>query len=383
MKNVLILSALIHSFRNLHEWEISGECHCTRISGKNMSGKTNSLNAIYWCLCGITLDGSSDDSLNVPVGLTGERVVDVHLKLSIDGVEHTINRWADEKEGSISQHLSIDGVESATLKNGEIAIDRVLGLLELSLKDTKEFKVRRFIFNPNYYTTITPSALRKYFLSLRGAIDEKAIINASDKLSKVTKTNVLAGITTYGSFAAYSKAIDDNAKKIKELIKNLSFTKSYLTDVLKITPSETLDKQLTKANKDSFKFDENKTFIKEVGPVLSRNSVLQFANNCNLNLIFFEKGKDDDTWNEVCYPVLADDEGEHNFNLKQGSKCQLLLTNSFFVSYFAQEILQTKYPILVDDGECVDSNWIDDLLANGSQVFITCVTNSKPLVEAQ
>ena len=379
MKKVLLNHVIIGSFRNIEHQTIEFGEHITKISGKNMIGKTNTLNAIYWCLCGISLNGSNDDSLNCPQGKCGEMCIDVELELTVDGEKHTIARYVDEKEKSFSQHLIIDGVQADTLKNGELLIDKILGLLELSLKDTKNFKVRRFVFNPYYYQTIGPKYLRDYFLSLFEKEDETKVITNSN-LSDVSKKNILSGIATYGSFAKYSDAVSKNLKSNKELLGNLKFTMKYVVDNCLVAQTTKIEEDIKVCNQNAFKYEENNAFIKEAGPVISKASVVNFATNCNLNLVFFEKGLGEDVWYEVCYPQLNQDS---DLNIAQGSKSELIRVNALFLTCFAQEILKSYFPILIDDGESVDSLWFDDLATLGSQVIITCVSNHDLLVEAK
>ena len=55
---------IIRNFRNVNFKELLvDENYIMR--GHNMTGKTNSLNAIHWAYTGVTLDGSADNRANV------------------------------------------------------------------------------------------------------------------------------------------------------------------------------------------------------------------------------------------------------------------------------------------------------------------------------
>lgn len=179
IKKMKITKITIESFRNLHDLVIEPS-NQTFIKGNNMQGKTNVLNAIMWCLTDVDLSGSNNNDLNIPFG---EDKASVEITIG----ETVIKRTAIKSEKETTEIIYINGVETPT-KQAENIILKAFGLLEQSLKDTKSFKIIRFLLNPNYFRTVAPKSLREYVVSIIAKdIDEKAIVENSDCQTKQRK----------------------------------------------------------------------------------------------------------------------------------------------------------------------------------------------------
>lgn len=346
MENITIKKVVIKSFRNIKD--LSFDCTLnTVIYGNNMVGKTNTLNAIMWCLCGVDLNNASDDIKNVPFGITeSPNAIDVTVELNTG----TIQRIADLKNNRVSQRIIIDGNEVNGVKNGEIAIDSKLGLLELTLKDTKKFRIRRFLLNPNYYLSIEQKDLREYFVNTFSKVDDKSVVENSN-LSNASKKNLLSGIATYGSFANYSKTVADDIKKCKATLTSLDFAKKWMQEHNVLCGG--IDDEIAELQKKQLANTEKVAYIEEGGVVLAQALSSYLYKNCPIQIITLEKGQGENIWKEVCYPKLLGN--NRNLNIVQGSKSELTLTSISFIQTFADTMLNhTTLPILIDDGECMD-----------------------------
>lgn len=377
MKKIFIKSALIVSFRNLSKIaiEANNENHIC-IYGNNMQGKTNVLNAIYWCLTGHNLTGDDNDFSNVPYGKRDFKVdgtiCDVKLTLSIDGVEHTIHRTIENKGNKLSQVLVIDCEEFA-LKNGELKIDELLGTLALTVKDTKAFSIRRFLLNPMYYLNVAPKDLRAYMVKLLCGDANESEILAKSGLSEKTKKLIASGIAAHKTVANFSKATNDAIKKITKEQDALINVKSFIAE----QKSNVFDDVIAKKDKDiSSRFmaeSEKKVTIDEFSKYLN-DYYLATAKSKNLGIVFLEKGQGEDSWDEVCYPKLLTDD----LSIKLGSTAERILVSCLFVATIRKFCNLGSLPILVDEGETIDYSSLQFLSDNcGCQIIMTDVVREK------
>ena len=127
------------------------------IEGKNMSGKTNTLNAIHWGFTGVTMDGSGDNRLNFPIN--GEERTSV--KLFFDSF--TFERVCESVNGTPTVTIYIDDTKATSVKIGDANLHAKLGLSDIILTQPKGFNIIRFLLNPLYFEGVAPKDLRKFF----------------------------------------------------------------------------------------------------------------------------------------------------------------------------------------------------------------------------
>ena len=148
----------IHSFKNIRglSFALFGGENLV-VEGKNGLGKSNILNAIYWCINGKDLNGCSDNSNFIPFK-NKELKVDVEVYTSVGKIERTVE--VDDK-GSLSQTVKLDD-RVYTLIDFDIELDRRMGLLPFTLNSfgNKDFRLREFLMNPTYHLRLTPKAIR-------------------------------------------------------------------------------------------------------------------------------------------------------------------------------------------------------------------------------
>lgn len=168
---IIIQRVTIYSFKNISNLVITLEDgENLKIEGENGLGKSNILNAIYWCFNGKDLSGCSDQSQFIP-NHDKDKKVDVEVITNIGKIERIIETDA---KGTVNQTVMIDDTVY-TLKDYDIEIDKRFGLLPFTLNNlsNKDFNLREFLMNPTYMHRLTPKALRDVFakaysLSLSG-----------------------------------------------------------------------------------------------------------------------------------------------------------------------------------------------------------------------
>ena len=160
VSTVIIKRVVIYSFKNIHN--LAFDLHDGEnlvIEGRNGLGKSNILNSIYWCLTGYDLSGCSDNEAFVTYGHEEEGIVDVEVTTNVGKFERICKRDA---KGTLTSSLVIDGVPADTLKDGEIEIDKRLGILPFTFSNfiNKDFNLRSFLLNPSYHFGLTPKTIR-------------------------------------------------------------------------------------------------------------------------------------------------------------------------------------------------------------------------------
>ena len=129
------------------------------IEGRNALGKSNILNAIFWCLTGYDLNGCSDNEQFVPHGHESDGIVDVEVVTNVGKFQRFTRR---DVKGVLSSSLVIDGLPVASLRDGEIEIDKRFGILPFTFSNlvNKDFNLRRFLLNPTYHFGLAPKTIR-------------------------------------------------------------------------------------------------------------------------------------------------------------------------------------------------------------------------------
>lgn len=371
MNGLMITKINIKAFRNLHF--INFECKKQNfIKGNNMQGKTNILNAIYWCITGTDLNGSNKNLYNIPFG---EEVADVEVFVN----ETTIRRVANKVDNKVEEHIYINN-EEKPVKQAENIILGTFGLTQLALNDTKSFKILRFLLNPLYYRTVAPSDLRKYLVKMIfGTSAETTVLKRIGK--NRNQANVIGqSLMKYGTITNYSKVVGDKQRENEKELKELKVIKDFLSSNNDTRYNDTLIQKENDLKAEKLNIDETVSYIKDF--VLELNQFFkEQCDNKNIDIVLLEKGQGEDVWNEVCYPKLLDTRVAKN----NGSTAETIFVSCLFVETVRTLLNLKPYPMLIDEGETLDANTVDSLQkCCESQLFVTLVEfYKKPSVEIQ
>lgn len=353
----MIKSIEIKAFRNIKDKVYNCDKDIITISGNNTVGKTNTLNAIYWCLTGCDLEGSIDNSLNIPYG---EKEASVKVVLDSGIITRTVN------SDDFKVVVNVDGKDYGS-KTVESKIDELLGISELAKKDTAKFKVRRFLLNPKYYQLASVGEFRKWFLSVMFKEKAEKDFIESSSLSEVVKKLVLTG-------ESLSTMSNNANKKIKSLNAQIDKNKTiqeFLTSKCITAYNEELAEYIKKWKLELLKLQELVVAIDEAALEVSKGYEETLKMNFPGDMVLLEKGKDDEVWKEVCYPRPF----HHDLPLKSGSTAETILVSVMFINEFERALLNTHLPKLIDEGETLDKKSLEYLIkTNESQLFITKVS---------
>lgn len=364
---VFIKSFEVRSFKNLKDVRFDTNGKSVGITGENGIGKSNLLNAIYWCLTGADLEGSVDNSNFVPFH-DKQQSVDVAVELNVA----TIRRRASyDVKGTLSQMLTIDGVDAPTLKDGEIEIDKRLGILEYTLESfsNKDFNLRQFLMNPNYYLTLSPKTIRdavcrRLSKAYKGEIKFNPLF-----LSLVDKEVDTMPISDwypiienlYNKTAADKKKVDDELKIIDTVV-------SYIGDRSDLSFLDARKSEL----KEQKKSDEQALLIIENA-------------RQDLNVALESHGGDADTYSYVLHSVNSKGISKNDFSfqcygfdIEQRSTSQSINDSIAMISDYSFGIgCDVELPLFVDRLESCDHNSIKKLFTNSRQVIATAVKNNE------
>ena len=378
MKKITISKVVITKFRNLKDMTINTPNKVTLISGGNHLGKTNCLHAIMWCLCGVDLYNSTDNSRNVPnFDKTAETDYLVDVTVSING--HDIRRTLRFEKKSLVEEIHIDGLTTETLKAGEIAIDDILGILKLTINCPKGVNVRRLLLNPLYINYIKESDLRSLIISLFQLTPDAQtkIFETLDKnTQKILKKELVDGMIDFTTVSLKLTAEIKKAKKDVELWKNaksfiaLEETKKSIDKEHILSLDDLISINLNKANISLLELQQKQVALDTLGLELSKHydSVTQSTLSVPIKLI--EKGVGEDVWKECCKPMFE----ENRFEFANGSTSQRII---LAVKLLDALYLNYKLPILLDECETFDLKSTAELVKISSrQIIGSVVANS-------
>lgn len=349
--------ASIIAFRNVENVTFTAK-KLNLITGNNMRGKTNTLNAIMWCLCGVDLLGANDNSLNIPKGKNEAKV-----RLELDS--GVIERIAVRNDDEVNTKVIINGEELGS-KVAESKIDELLGISNLAQYDTPKVKVRRLLLNPNYYRSIATKDLRNWLIKvLFGSISESQIIKQSNLNEKVKK--LLLNELNEISVADLSKVCSDNIKAIKEELKEKKIIKDFLISKTIVAYNDEIANEEKQLKASLLKYSEMQVAVEEAATELSKfyASVLK---NRTLDIVLLEKGKDDDSYKEVCYPRLM-----NYYPIQNGSTAEVIVVSNVFINTIETLTNTNTLPKLVDEGETLDEQMLELLSESSSQLIISRV----------
>lgn len=334
----------IHNFRNVAYKELVLNTK-NIVRGKNMSGKTNTLNAIHWALTGTTIDGNSDNRSNFTKVDVGVATPEIRVKL--DFGDFVFERVCENVEGTPSISIYIDGQKTTSIKNGEARLHAKLGLSDFVINQPKGFDIVKFLLNPLYFESVDTSALRKFFYNLADFDYRK--LSTSKKVYEVLEKYKETDPYKLGAAIATEK------KKVKAKLTTCKGARDLFPSILS---------EIEKVEKD----ESAKLMKVEADEALANKYALQFSNRINMfyekamgiKVCVLEEGVGDDVFKDVCYPILP----KSNLPFRFGSYAE----RSFVGMRFIQEVCLKwnikPLPILLDNMESLDEStqtYVDDL----------------------
>ena len=313
----------IENFRNIDnfEYEISQPTTKTIIfSGLNHIGKTNTLDAIYWCLTDSLLEEGSNIASIKP--LHNSKAV-VRVKLTLwDGqtIEKTYREKWTKTRGSDVETLTgheetivINGIKQKTLSVG---LEQIKKILFGKVPDfPKAIDPYRALTNPTYLSEqCNWKDFRELIISIVGDVTEEDIFNTNPEHFKPLKEYSYCDTYSLNKyFVSQIKTLKDSITNRKYLIKNLqetknptdeeldhakSYIKSYnlaLDEFTKGQASNYLESkqaELDKAEEEFKQAKRNKAFLEnkiEKKMMIVKNDIYQKLINISNNLNQLEK----------------------------------------------------------------------------------------------
>lgn len=326
----------IHNFRNIDHKVLEVDEHATIISGENMSGKTNTLNAIHWAFTGKTLDGSNDNRANFPIDCGGLTAYYVEVLFDTFGFA----RVCEMVNGTPTVSIHINGEVQKTVKVGEAQLHKALGLTDFVLTQPRGFDIIQFLLNPLYFEKVAPKSLRQFFYKLCD-VDFEKVANKQNK-------TVYEAIQCYGKTDPYEllEIVAKEKAKVKKVI-------TWCDDTFKIAPE--IDKglvqiRLEKANKELKLIENQEALLQKYALAVSKEVNKYYQKAMDIKVCLLEPGVGDDVFLDVCYPILP----VSNLPFSQGSYAEKTRIAVSFVSLIAAKYNIPTLPLLIDNYESLD-----------------------------
>lgn len=325
---------LIRNFRNVTQRELELDTDFI-VSGQNMSGKTNTLNAIHWAFTGATLEGSNDNRANFPINDESSRT-----SVVLDFGDFTFERYCEMVDYTPTVKIKINGIETPSVKNGEAQLHAKLELSDIILQNPK-FNIVRFLLNPLYFDTLAPKELRKFLYKL-------ADINFQE-IADQQNGNVKEVINKYLNNEPYAllDAIDKSKKQIK---KSLDIVKG----APQIFPSVTEEaaKKEKELNKSLKTIESDEALADKFALAVSKRINVFFQKAMGIKVCLLEKGVGDDVFKDVCYPILP----KSGLPFDVGSYAERSYVGIRFIQEVCLKWNIKPLPILLDNMESLDEN---------------------------
>lgn len=328
---------IIHNFRNVSFRDITllSSFGSNVVSGPNMSGKTNTLNAIHWALTGMDMEGNNDNRLNFPI--TGESKISVLL----DFTDFTFERVCEMVDGTPTVSVYINDEMSATIKIGEANLYNKLGLSDLILQQPKGFSIVRFLLNPLYFETISPSALRKFLYKLSNTdLDEIAEKQTKPVLELLKKRDIVDPYKLGDDVAKEKKAAESKLKTCKDAS---AMFPQYKDEI---------DKKAKELAKEISKLESEEALAEKYALSVSKRINKYYENAMGIKICILEKGVGDDVYKDVCYPILP----KSNLPFVLGSQAEKTYVGLKFINEVCLTWNIKPLVVLLDNMESLDES---------------------------
>lgn len=323
----------IHNFRNVRCKYLDFNVK-NIISGKNMTGKTNTLNAIHWAFTGVTLDGSNDNRANFP--LDGDQTTSVKLYFG----DFIFQRVCEMEGGKPTITIYIDGDKAPTIKNGEARLHSKLGLSDFVLNYPK-FDIIRFLLNPLFFDTLAPKDMRKFLYALSETSFESIKATQSQRVKDV--------VDSYLTNEPYAllETIDKKKKAIKKALTTCKEARDLFPSIA--VESKQLEKDL---NEKAARVETEEVLAQKYALAISKKVNAFYQKAMGIKICLLEEGVGDDVYKDVCYPILPKSE----LPFKVGSYAERAYVGMRFIQEVCLKWNIKPLPILLDNMESLDSN---------------------------
>lgn len=214
----------VQNFRNIKngEYNLNGN---SVISGKNFTGKTNLLNAIYWVLTDKLLGDSSDSASLKP---TNDTKQEVYVKLTFEN-DHYIEKTYKEKWTTTRG----TGIEKLTGHETKVIIDDLVvpqskvsekiktDFLDILYKTESKVDIIQAFIDPLYLWTDTSNLKMKdrraFLIELVGDVDLQQVCQNPEIASSVFLPETLSKIEFFkGNIANAMTHFKNNVKKVND-----------------------------------------------------------------------------------------------------------------------------------------------------------------------
>lgn len=328
----------INNFRNVSRLYVTMHGGYHVIYGPNMSGKTNTLNAIHWAITGKDMEGHNDDRANIPTVPDWTREMSVEIEFD----SFKLKRVLDITKDKPSQLIYINNAKADTLRQGQAIIYNKLGLTDIILTQPKGFEIVSFLLNPLYFKTVAPSTLRKFFYKM-------ADIDIDALYAKQKKT-VAAAIDKYKIDDVDPYILLDSVAKskkdFKKVLDSIKVIKPLLTN-----PVE-LDEIEKKTTSDLAIVESDETLIGLYAQNVSGLVEKFYSKQMDIHICLREEGATEGVVKDVCYPILP----ESGLPFDRGSYAERTFVGVRFIATFLQLFNLLPLPILIDNMESLDSH---------------------------
>lgn len=168
MKKVKFKKLVITNFRNINELTIDFKDDITEIIGENGLGKTNTLNAIMWCLFGKNIEDTKQFVISPIIDNVEDNSINTMVKLVLDN-GYVIERSYKNRKTDLKTGWVIDDKENL------VAITQTNYLKELSEQfvDEETFKS---LSNINYIPNLHWKELKELIFTLIGDIKDDEVL---------------------------------------------------------------------------------------------------------------------------------------------------------------------------------------------------------------
>lgn len=348
MTQVNIEKVIIKSFRNITDKEFVFDTNYRGVAlcGRNHIGKTNVLNAIMFCLCGVDLNGSKDIKNNVPKNKEFQNediVIDIEVQLNEGKVRRQIKKIGSSYTTNIYINDNVVGT-----KNAEAQIDKMLGLLELAIKyDTTNVKVRKLLLNPLSIEKLKPIEFRTFIMQF---IKNKVSYEECFKeLTEIERKKILE-IKNSIDPVVISSEIKSRKDSYTRDIKNNIIVIDYLT---KNHPE--FEKEIANLKNTNSQLEEMLGNI-EMCEVANNNYALNVKKHYNevcknyfdgVEFALLEKNALNDGWSECCTPFIRPNVPFELGSTSEKITVAIKIVNAIFVA--------SRVPMLIDEWETIDN----------------------------
>lgn len=233
----------IENFRNLGSCVEYDLKNVNIFAGPNYSGKTNTILAIYWCLTGYQLDGSSQDDSNLP---QSDKKLPMSVELKFDD-GFTVKRGYAEKwvKKRGSEDITLEGHTTdiyinETKENISVGTAKLIKYLGTDIElDNSKFDLLRALIDPRYLGyTVEWKVLRAFIINLVGDVDNDDVIKELDKTAKYTVDYKKELESNNYDTASIIKRLKSSLKKNNDDVKGKKAAVKELKQISDVDPEE-------------------------------------------------------------------------------------------------------------------------------------------------